>query len=162
LVAGRRQELAQVTLDLGQFLADEVPLLVSLARDRFHFVPGNPDAPVLVEIDPAQMGQVVMNLVSNARDAIQGVGSAICLSFGSGQQPSGPVAWFRVTDDGPGIPDSIRDKIYEPFFTTKREGRGTGLGLAMVQGIIQQHRGTLTLETAPGCGASFTVFLPRV
>ncbi|HTH13851.1 MAG TPA: ATP-binding protein, partial [Spirochaetia bacterium] len=162
LVAGRHQELSQVIVDLADFLADEVPLLVSLARDRFHFVPREDDVPLRVAIDQAQMGQVVMNLVSNARDAIQGHGSAITLSFGSLDRPGRALAWFRVTDDGPGIPQEIREKIFEPFFTTKRVGKGTGLGLAMVQGIVQQHRGELTLETAPGQGSSFTVYLPRV
>jgi PAS domain S-box-containing protein len=161
LAAGRRQRLSPEKLDLVEFLSGEVPLLAGLAPEAFHFGVG-PDRPsLLVEIDRGQMAQVVMNLVSNARDAIQGHGSSITLSVGSSSLPDGNFAWFRVTDDGPGIPEDIQAKIFEPFFTTKSLGKGTGLGLAMVQGIVLQHQGKLTLETSPGQGASFTVYLPN-
>jgi PAS domain S-box-containing protein len=160
LAAGRRQRLTAEKMDLVDFLTGEVPLLAGLAREAFHFEPGEKVPPLMVEIDPGQMGQVVMNLVSNARDAIEGHGKLITLTVGTSTLAAGDFAWFRVTDDGPGVPQAIQAKIFEPFFTTKKMGKGTGLGLAMVQGIVQQHRGTLTLETAPEQGASFTVYLP--
>ena len=65
-----------------------------------------------------------------------------------------------VVDDGPGIPEALHEKVFEPFFTTKAEGEGTGLGLAICQGIVKEHGGRITLTSAPGAGATFTVELP--
>jgi signal transduction histidine kinase len=69
---------------------------------------------------------------------------------------------LRVRDSGHGIPEEIQHRIFEPFFTTKEQGQGTGLGLAMVFGIVQQHRGWVDLHSPPGEGACFDIYLPRL
>ena len=68
---------------------------------------------------------------------------------------------IKVADNGNGIPENIRDKIFEPFFTTKEVGEGTGLGLSIVFGIIEDHRGTIDVESEPGKGTKFTITLPK-
>ncbi len=124
--------------------------------------------PVLVVLDPGQLEQVLMNLVVNARDAMPNGGRLTIetrtLGVG-GDSPatdmlSGPYAMLKVTDTGSGISSDIQDKIFEPFFTTKSVGQGTGLGLAVVHGIVQQSGGSISVESAIGVGTSFTILFP--
>jgi signal transduction histidine kinase len=127
--------------------------------------------PVKVLADPSQLEQVVMNLVVNARDAMPG-GGAIRISVREVEVlpgdaasregvPSGRHAAIQVSDTGTGMPEEVRRRIFEPFFSTKGPGRGSGIGLAIVQGIVRQGGGEVTVRTAPGVGSTFTVFLPR-
>jgi two-component system, cell cycle sensor histidine kinase and response regulator CckA len=121
--------------------------------------------------DPGQIEQVLVNLVVNARDAMpQGGRLAIAtsnreLTGESIERPNGVRAGsyvvLEVSDTGVGIDLAIHARIFEPFFTTKEPGKGTGLGLSTVYGIVQQSGGHITVESAPGRGARFTVFLPR-
>ena len=120
--------------------------------------------------DRGQIEQVLMNLVTNARDAMpQGghiiietglvkVDQSFIKAHGFGQE--GDYALLSVTDTGIGIPDNIKDKIFEPFFTTKEEGKGTGLGLSMVYGIVKKHDGYINVYSQPGIGTTFKVYLP--
>jgi signal transduction histidine kinase len=110
-----------------------------------------------------------MNLGINARDAL-GDHGAITLRTGLAclteaeaspqDRPGGQYAFLEVEDTGPGIPEDIRSRIFDVFFTTKTEDKGTGLGLAMVRAIVQQHDGLLRMETDPGQGTCFRVLLP--
>ncbi|AYF86029.1 MULTISPECIES: ATP-binding protein [unclassified Pseudomonas] len=110
----------------------------------------------LVECIPSQINQVVMNLLINAAHAIESFGR-ICLR--SGQQ--GDWVWLEVEDNGKGIDPAILNRIYEPFFTTKPVGKGTGLGLALSYNIVQKHNGRIEVVSQPGHGTRFRVWLPR-
>jgi PAS domain S-box-containing protein len=125
----------------------------------------------LVEADPGQMTQVLLNLCLNARDAMPEGGRLLLetadAEVGEGEaRPHvgarpGRFVRLRVADTGGGIPAEVRDRIFEPFFTTKGPGRGTGLGLAMVFGIVQQHKGWVECTSEVGGGTCFDVYLPR-
>jgi signal transduction histidine kinase len=99
------------------------------------------------------MKEVILNLVTNALQAMHGRGRLILRSFQTqGRQ------WIQVSDDGPGIAPEHLDHIFKPFFTRKRDG--TGLGLAIVQGIVEDHGGTIQARSVPGRGATFTLSWP--
>lgn len=109
----------------------------------------------LVTCYPARINQVVMNLVVNAIDACPENGAVLVRTTAV---PDG--VRLEVIDNGPGIPDSIRDRIFDPFFTTKPPGKGTGLGLSISHGIVEDHGGRIDVESNPGQGTHFTVTLP--
>jgi two-component system NtrC family sensor kinase len=111
--------------------------------------------------DASQMQQVVLNLVMNAAEATRGRGSGrvAVLTLPS---EDGESAVLEVTDDGEGIPKETLDRIFDPFFTTKDDGKGVGLGLAVVYGIVESHGGHIEVQTAPGRGTTFQVTLPLV
>jgi PAS domain S-box-containing protein len=124
--------------------------------------------------DPAQLGQVVMNLVLNARDAMPGGGRITVetanVTLGeeearlrAEEAPPGGREFvvLRVSDTGEGMTPEVLARVFEPFFTTKEAGAGTGLGLAVVHGIVRQHRGWVECSSRPGEGACFSVYLPR-
>ncbi len=115
-----------------------------------HF--GDPD-----ELDcyPDLLNQAVMNLVANAVDAVQGEGT-----IGIATGADGKDYQITVTDDGPGVPAAIRERVYEPFFTTKPVGQGTGLGLSITYSIVEQHGGTFRLENRSGGGAAAIIRIP--
>jgi PAS domain S-box-containing protein len=120
--------------------------------------------------DANQMEQVVMNLMVNAADAMPSGGTikvaTTVRKFGHEAAIIHPLlvpgsyVILRVTDSGTGIPDDVKDKIFDPFFTTKEQGKGTGLGLAMVYGIVKEHKGAVTLSTQVGRGTTFEVYIP--
>ncbi|HWJ07273.1 MAG TPA: PAS domain S-box protein [Steroidobacteraceae bacterium] len=125
-----------------------------------------------IEVDPVQAGQVVTNLCLNARDAMNGTGE-LTVRVTSGQQRqgicagcrasvTGPYVELSIADSGPGIASDVAERIFEPFFTTKEAGRGTGMGLAIVHGIVHEHGGHVILESSPGAGAVFRVLWPAV
>ncbi|WP_428265400.1 two-component system sensor histidine kinase NtrB [Haliangium sp.] len=105
---------------------------------------------------PGQIEQVVINLVVNAAHAVDGAGKVTVRAY---READGCVA-LSVNDTGPGVPEEMRERIFEPFFSTKTDGRGTGLGLSIVRNIVEQHGGHIEVSRAKGGGASFTVHLP--
>ena len=107
--------------------------------------------------DASQVQQVVLNLVMNAAEATRGRGHG---RVTVGTAAKGEAARLLITDDGEGIPPELVDRIFDPFFTTKEEGKGLGLGLAVVYGIVQEHGGTIDVESRLGAGTAFTVVLP--
>lgn len=160
LAVGRQQRLKKTDLDLRQLLRDDDPLLRTMVKGSIELRVDLDGPALMVEADPGQISQVVLNLVSNASDALEGQGT---ISIHTGLVTDGEEwAWFSVRDDGPGIPPEHQEKIFEPFFTTKPVGKGTGLGLAMAHGIVQQHRGRMKMESSAKTGTCFTVFLPLV
>jgi CheY-like chemotaxis protein len=121
----------------------------------------------LVKADPHQIEQVIMNLALNARDAMPDGGrllietSNVELHAPLRSLPPGSYVMLRVSDTGHGMDADTAGRVFEPFFTTKDAGKGTGLGLSIVFGIMEQSGGLVTVESAPGAGASFQIYLPR-
>ena len=123
-----------------------------------------------VRADKGQIGQVLMNLCLNGRDAMPGGGRLLVetanLERGDAGRPKelGPGDWvvLSVRDEGSGIDEETRRHLFEPFFTSKEAGQGTGLGLSSSYGIVRQSGGHITVETEPGRGSTFRVYLPSV
>jgi len=143
----------------GQVIGEQIELTLTLSEQQ-----------LVVMAEPSQFEQVLVNLATNARDAMSDGGELsikteqieidqnFCQTYGYGQP--GLHALITVTDSGIGIPKEIQQKIFDPFFTTKDTGKGTGLGLAMVWGIIKQHKGHILVDSLPGEGSCFRIYLP--
>jgi len=124
----------------------------------------------VIMADPGQVHQVVMNLATNAYHAMERQGGVLTVRLYEQRAAQrltddpdpGPFLCLEVTDTGCGIDPAIRDRIFEPYFTTKEKGRGTGLGLAMVHGIVTAHGGTVAVQSRPGQGTCFRVYLPKL
>jgi two-component system NtrC family sensor kinase len=106
---------------------------------------------------PGKLNQVLLNIIMNA---IQAVDAGATITVRSWANPEKQEISLAVSDNGPGIPESIRGKIYDPFYTTKPQGLGTGLGLWISYNIVKEHQGRIDLETAPDTGTTFTIILP--
>src|SRR6185436_7029794 len=111
--------------------------------------------------DPIRIGQVLLNLLINAAQSIPG-GDASSNRIEIAIRPGDDASIIEVSDTGCGIAPEHLPRIFDPFFTTKEPGKGTGLGLAMVYGIVKQHRGWVELQTQPGVGTTFQIFLPAI
>ncbi|HWA17147.1 MAG TPA: ATP-binding protein, partial [Gemmatimonadales bacterium] len=114
-----------------------------------------------VRADPVQMEQVLLNLAVNARDAMPD-GGRLTIETSNVQSPEGAMVRVRVQDTGTGMSEEVRAHLFEPFYTTKEVGKGTGLGLATAYGIVRQSGGNITVVSAPGQGSTFTIDLPMV
>jgi PAS domain S-box-containing protein len=171
LAFSRRQLLQPMVIDLHMVISNIVPMLRRLIGEdiEIHTVA---DATGRVKVDPGQIEQVLVNLAVNARDAMPKGGRLVISTANAvldedavgriGGILPGPYLILSVADTGIGMDDETRLRVFEPFFTTKPQGKGTGLGLSMVYGIVQQHGGTIMVESAPGQGATFKLYLPRV
>ncbi|HQU54285.1 MAG TPA: ATP-binding protein, partial [Saprospiraceae bacterium] len=109
-----------------------------------------------VEVVSQDIGRVLLNIINNAFQAMQGVNNPV-ISISTKRRDE--QIEIRITDNGPGIPDSIKDKIFQPFFTTKPTGQGTGLGLSLAYDIIKAHGGEMLMESEEGKGTEFTIRL---
>jgi signal transduction histidine kinase len=145
--------------DLHHGIESTLGLLASRLKDH---IAVHRDFGVLPEVEcvPGQMNQVFMNLLANAADALGTRPGNIWITTRPVSDGPRPEVTIAIRDDGPGIPTQLQSRIFEPFFSTKEVGQGTGLGLSVSYGIIQRHRGTLTIESSPGAGATFTITLP--
>ncbi|CCE03340.1 putative two-component sensor histidine kinase with multiple PAS domains and a CheY-like response regulator receiver domain [Bradyrhizobium sp. STM 3809] len=171
LAFSRRQTLRPQVLDLGDALSDLTMLLRRLIGEKvkLDLVHGRDLWPV--KVDVSQFEQVVVNLAVNARDAMPDGGklSVRTANVSAEEAAQGgykgmPVADYvkiEISDTGTGIPPEIREKIFEPFFSTKEVGKGTGLGLSTVYGIIKQTGGFIYVDSELGKGTAFQIFLPR-
>lgn len=157
LLFARRETAKSEHLDLNDVTQAAATMLRRLVRENVVFDLELADAPVMVEADHGQLEQVLMNLVVNASDAMPS-GGRLIIRTGCDLATS---SWLEVEDTGHGIPETIREHILEPFFTTKEAGKGTGLGLSVVHGIVTRHGGRVELETHEGQGSKFRVVLPR-
>ncbi len=171
LAFSRRQTLRPQVLDLGEALSDLTMLLRRLIGEKvvLEVVHGRDLWPVKVDI--SQFEQVIVNLAVNARDAMPeggnltvrtaNVASEDSKNYPSKGMPAADYVLVEVSDTGIGIPPEIIEKIFEPFFSTKDVGKGTGLGLSTVYGIVKQTGGFVYVESEPGKGTTFRIFLPR-
>lgn len=116
-----------------------------------------PDLPAC-EVDPHQIQQVLLNILSNARQALEGYRKDARIEVRTAR--AGDRVQVILADNGPGIPAEHLRRVFDPFFTTKPAGRGTGLGLSLAYGIVQEHGGTITADSTPGAGARFTLEFP--
>ena len=170
LLFSRRQVLQSRAHDLSQIVQRMTRLLQRTIGEQIELKLVLHPAPLVVDADAGMLEQVLLNLALNARDAMPDGGrlliETIARNVTAAEPPPdpevfpGPYFGFCVSDEGGGVPPEIRSRIFEPFFSTKEIGRGTGLGLATAFGIVKQHGGWIELQSAPGAGARSCVYLP--
>ncbi|MFQ5893394.1 MAG: sensor histidine kinase, partial [Nitrospinota bacterium] len=159
LYVARQHPPERLPLDLNEMIERDLELMGNDLRLRNIAVEFNLSEklpPVLADKD--QFQQVVLNLLTNARDAMPR-GGRLILNTEAIEADGHRFVGLRVEDTGEGIPPEHLDKLFDPFFTTKGEGKGTGLGLSICQGIIESHGGSIWAESVPGGGAAFIVRL---
>jgi two-component system, cell cycle sensor histidine kinase and response regulator CckA len=171
LAFARQQVIAPVTLDLGELAVRTGKLLKRVLRDDIQLTTTVQHGLWPVRSDPGQLEQVILNLAVNARDAMPGGGTleieVANVELGLQQiacypdARPGPHVHLTVRDSGQGMSPEVKARIFEPFFTTKPTGKGTGLGLATVYGIVKQSDGIISVESEPGRGTTFQIFIPR-
>jgi two-component system, cell cycle sensor histidine kinase and response regulator CckA len=172
LAFSRKQLLELKVVDVNAIVSDMERLLRPLIGEDIELTTQLAPSIGCTRADAGQLEQVIMNLVVNAKDALSG-GGKICLrtagvNLDNSERPdqsfikSGPYVMISVTDNGQGMDRETQARIFEPFFTTKEKGKGTGLGLSTVYGIVKQSGGYVFVQSEPGCGTAFTIYLPRV
>ncbi len=171
LAFARKQTIVPRVLDLNETVASLLKMLHRIIGENIQLTwnPGLRGWPV--KMDPTQIDQLLVNLVTNARDAFTGVGQIVIATENCifdreycSTHPDylpGEFVQLRVIDNGSGIDQETLPHIFEPFYTTKSTGKGTGLGLATVYGIVEQNNGFLAVESKPGQGTTIRIFLPR-
>jgi two-component system cell cycle sensor histidine kinase/response regulator CckA len=173
LAFSRQQVMHKVPLDLNDALRNLFTMLRRLLGENIEIDFQFAEAPLFVEADLGMIEQLVTNLCVNARDAMMPRGGRLTLQTGVkvvAELPAsvpaeaylGKFVFLSITDTGCGMDAATLARVFEPFFTTKEVGKGTGLGLATVYGIAQQHRGWVEVESQPGSGTQFRVVLPAL
>lgn len=166
LAFARKQSLDTASFDIGARVRALTDLFAQSIGENVRLSFDLPDDALCVVADPDQLDNVLLNLVINARDALKGAGHiAIAASpvslVATADLAAGDYVSVRVTDDGPGIPADIINKVFEPFFTTKPIGEGTGLGLSMTYGFARQSGGTARVHSTVGQGTTIELLIPR-
>jgi len=171
LLAFSRQQVLDVrVIDLNTVVTSSLQMLKRLIGEDVELGTTLDSAPQWVKADRGQLDQVIMNLVVNARDAMPAGGKveidtcSAAISEGANglaDIPPGAYVVLSVSDTGIGMDDETRAHLFEPFYTTKERGKGTGLGLATVHGIVRQSGGHVVVDSAPSRGACFRIFLPQ-
>lgn len=170
LTFARRQAPHLRTVDLNSTLDQVLSLIRRLLGEQISIQVKTTPSPLFIEADPVMLDQMIMNLCINARDAMAGGGrltlSTDLIEWTAQDVPGipnarpGTFACLTVQDTGCGMSPEQLEHLFEPFFTTKETGRGTGLGLAAVDGIVHQHQGLVTVNSVVGEGSTFRVYLP--
>jgi PAS domain S-box-containing protein len=170
LALSRQQELDMRVVDLNGIINNISQMLRWVMGEDVALELRKVQGPLNIVADSGQIEQVLMNLAVNARDAMPRGGrlaietrrmeaARTFRNGGDGLMP-GPCVLLSVSDNGQGMSSEVKDRIFEPFFSTKEKGKGTGLGLATVYGIIKQHNGHIEVESEPGRGACFRIYIP--
>ncbi len=172
LAFSRRHDSAPAKLDLNLTISELRDMLSRIIREDITLQIALAPSPAWVLIDPHEVEQILLNLVLNARDAMP-TGGTIAIEIAhavldAATAPAGApdlTGWhvcLSVSDTGTGMSPEVRAHLFEPFFTTKDATKGTGMGLASVDAIVRQNRGAIAIETEPGAGSTFRVYLPAV
>ena len=172
LAFSRRQIIEPTVVNLNTLVLDMDRMLRRVIGEDIEMITHTSNRAGYVRVDPSQIEQIVMNLMVNARDAmpdggridleIKNLDLVEDISPRNLNAPPGEYVVLSVTDTGVGIPEEIRPHIFEPFYTTKTDGAGTGLGLATCYGIVKQNGGHIDLESQVGQGSAFCIYLPRI
>jgi two-component system, cell cycle sensor histidine kinase and response regulator CckA len=167
LAFSRRQPIEPRVVDVNELIGSTERMLQRLLGEKITVVTHLGPNVGKVRVDPRAFEQVLVNLAVNARDAMPRGGTLILETAGADvpdtpglDLPAGHYVRISVIDDGIGMDEETRERIFEPFFTTKRQGEGTGLGLSTCYGIVQQAHGCIAVESEPGRGSTFRVYLP--
>lgn len=172
LAFGRKQLLRMRVLDFNAIITNAHDFLRRLIREDIEIELQLEPELGAIRADDAQLHQILMNLSHNASDAMPDGGTVTIRTRNAeldvaeasllAELEAGAYVILEVHDTGSGMDEETRDHVFEPFFSTKGKGQGTGLGLATVHGIVKQHDGHIMVETAPGTGSTFTIYLPQV
>jgi two-component system, cell cycle sensor histidine kinase and response regulator CckA len=170
LAFSRQQPVRLAPLDINKAIKDSKKLLKRLLTEDIELRTSFAQDSAVAMADRSQIDQILFNLAANARDAMPRGGTLVIetdtvhldegfvRAYGFGEP--GPHVLLRVCDSGQGMDKGTQEKIFDPFFTTKEIGKGTGLGLATVYGIVKQHAGHVTVDSVPGQGTVFSLYLP--
>jgi len=172
LAFSRKQVIAPRVVNLNHIVGELQRMLKRLLGEDIDLRVRLDPALWQVRVDPGQMEQILVNLAINARDAMP-QGGVLTLETDNSRLDGeyartrsyvvpGEYVMLAVRDEGIGMSEEVKAHLFEPFFTTKEHGKGTGLGLAMVYGAVKQNQGSIEVESAPGQGATFRIYLPRV
>lgn len=171
LAFARKQPLSPQVVSVGGLLADMTPILKASLGERNHLELAVSEGLWNVYVDPAQLESAILNLAINANDAMLRGGTVkvfarnyVVEETEHTQDPDllpGQYVQITFNDNGEGIPQDLQKRIFEPFFSTKPEAKGSGLGLSMIYGFLKQSQGTITVYSEPGLGTTFHIYLPR-
>ncbi|MEJ6789098.1 response regulator [Brevundimonas sp. BR2-1] len=159
LAFSRRQQLNPQVIDLNALIRNFAPLMQQAMGEGITFMLELSGGPLHASIDPTHLETALLNLAVNARDAMEGEGRLV-VTTSEVTGDAGPMALIQVRDTGPGMAEDVAQRVFEPFYTTKEVGRGTGLGLSQVYGFVSQSGGRIEVSATPGEGAIFELTLP--
>lgn len=162
----RPLDLTKVIQDALGFIRSTIPATIEMQANL-------PETDLTIPADPVQISQVLMNLCTNAYHAMEMTGGVLTIDVEKTSIPeyhldnypdlkTGEYAKITISDTGPGIDPDIMDKVFDPYFTTKEAGKGSGLGLAVVHGIVKNHQGAVKVDSLPGIGTRFTALFPMI
>lgn len=171
LAFSRRQTLSPKLVDINSLIENMTPLLQRALSENIAMIPRRSNDAWPVEVDPAQLESAILNIAINARDAMPYGGEFMITTRNHKQSPgsthatvnipAGDYVVIECSDTGCGMAADLLDKVFEPFFTTKETGKGSGLGLSMVLGFVQQSHGYLDIHSSPGKGTTLSMYFPK-